>query len=196
MKLAAVILAAGQSRRFDGIKQLAVINRQPMIVHAIEQYRRAGVTDLFVVLGANAAVISAVIPGHVRVIHSSQWQQGMGHSIANAIQQLNSGYSHILIGLADQVGVTEQHIRQIIDAAQASKNNIIATNYGQHIGVPAMFAKADFTDLQNLRGDNGAKHIIQQNQHRLTSVHLTQAAFDIDTRADLQQWQRMQEEEL
>ena len=64
------MLAAGQSKRFNGIKQLADIQGQPMICHCLSHYRQGdkwinGITNGYVVLGSNAEIISQVLPNKV-----------------------------------------------------------------------------------------------------------------------------------
>ncbi|WP_416308021.1 nucleotidyltransferase family protein [Neptunicella sp. SCSIO 80796] len=196
MKVAIIVLAAGESRRFNGVKQLAMINGQPMICCVVRQFQQINGADLYVVLGANHQQIAEALPERIQTLYSRQWQRGIGQSIADAIKQLREGYTHILIGLADQVGIDDVHLANMLRAAEQYPDNIIATLYGQHMGVPAIFAIQDFTGLKQLRGDIGARQIIQQNQHRTTTIPFEQAAFDIDTRGDLQHWQRMQKEEL
>ena len=51
--------------------------------------------------------------------------------------------------------------------------------------MPAIFPRSVFADLVQLRGDLGARALIQRNPDRLVRVPMARAAIDIDTPEDL-----------
>ena len=90
MKTQLILLAAGQSQRFGGIKQLTDIYGQPMICHYLSHYRKGekwlkGITNGCEVLGANAALISQILLDEVNQYVVSSWLKGMGHTLAQSI---------------------------------------------------------------------------------------------------------------
>ena len=112
INVAALMLAAGQSKRFNGIKQLAKVNGQPMLLHTLTQLTEHGdltreLCEFNLVLGANAAHILPYVPDYVSPCIFPQWQQGMGATIAFGVQKANSESSHLLVTLADQVAITQ-----------------------------------------------------------------------------------------
>ncbi|GAB3032857.1 nucleotidyltransferase family protein [Bowmanella dokdonensis] len=188
MKLAVVLLAAGQSRRFGGIKQLASVGGQPMICHSLRAYEKLAADKVVLVLGANRDKIAPVLPDWVELLDVEDWRLGMGTSLARAVQSLDNGLTHVLVGLADQIAVGRQHIQSLIQASRQHPHSIIAAAYGQDVGVPAIFCRADFTALGQLQGDRGAKSLLRAQRHRLVPVPMPQAGFDIDTPEQLQAW--------
>jgi len=61
----------------------------------------------------------------------------------------------------------------------------VAARYGMTTGVPAVFPRSVFSDLGALRGDMGARALLQRNPDRVVRVPMASAAIDIDTPEDL-----------
>jgi molybdenum cofactor cytidylyltransferase len=53
------------------------------------------------------------------------------------------------------------------------------------VGVPAIFPRVCFSELAELRGDHGARLILERNNYRLVRVPMSNAAIDLDTPEDL-----------
>ena len=190
MKTELILLAAGQSKRFGGIKQLAAIHGQPMVCHCLSQYRQGekwldGIANGHVMLGANAAVIIDVLPTNINKHIVNTWQHGMGHTLAQSIRVIASDTTHLLLGLADQVSITQQMLMEMLARATTYPQNIIAAKYAGRVGVPCIFPRQYFSQLSQLSGDKGAKTLLRKYQEQVISVEMPQAAFDIDTPEDL-----------
>jgi molybdenum cofactor cytidylyltransferase len=192
MKTELILLAAGQSKRFGGVKQLADIQGQPMVCHCLSKYRDkdkwiSGVAHGYVALGANAALIAKVLPDGVDNIVVNSWRNGLGYTLAQSISALASDTTHVMIGLADQVTLTTKIISRLLDTSRLQPGHIIAAKYSGGIGVPAIFPKQYFSKLSQLTGDKGAKILLQQHYEQVSSIDIPEAAFDIDTAEDLNQ---------
>jgi molybdenum cofactor cytidylyltransferase len=190
MKTELIMLAAGQSKRFGGLKQLAQIKGQPMICHCLSQYRQgdnwlSGIANGHVILGSDAELISNILPTKVERYIADSWPLGMGHSLGQSIQLIASDTTHVLIVLADQVALTQQHILRILNESNCFPLHIVAAKYANRVGVPAMFPREYFSQLSQLRGDKGARTLLQQHLQRVISIDIPEAALDIDTLADL-----------
>jgi molybdenum cofactor cytidylyltransferase len=189
VKTELILLAAGQSKRFGGIKQLANIYGQPMVCHCLLQYRQGekwveGITKATVVLGSNAELISQVLPDYVNkyVVHS--WLNGMGHTLAQSIQNIASDTTHVLIGLADQIALTHQIISRLLDESNKYPQHIISAKYVGGLGAPVIFPKQYFYALSQLSGDKGAKILLQHHPQNIISLAIPEASLDIDTPED------------
>jgi molybdenum cofactor cytidylyltransferase len=192
VKTQLILLAAGQSQRFGGIKQLTDIYGQPMICHCLSHYRQGeqwleGITNGQVVLGANAELITQVLPDEVNQYVVSSWLKGMGHTLAQSILNIANDSSHVLIGLADQIALTQPMISRLLDAAKKHPTHIIAAMYRGGHGAPVIFPKKYFSELSQLTGDKGAKSLLLQHSQRIISIPIPEAEFDIDTPQDLDQ---------
>jgi molybdenum cofactor cytidylyltransferase len=190
LKTELLLLAAGQSKRFGGIKQLTDIHGQPMVLHCLSQYRQGekwmhGIANGHIVLGANAELITQVLPDNVNKYWVSSWVNGMGHVLSQAIQTITSDTSHVLVGLADQIALTQQIFSQLLNEAKKHPEHIIASQYNGGLGAPVIFPRQYFSQLSQLTGDKGAKALIQQHSKQVISFPMPEAACDIDTPEDL-----------
>ena len=193
INVAALMLAAGQSKRFNGIKQLAQVNGQPMLLHTLTQLTEHGdltreLSEFNLVLGANAAHILPHVPDYVSPCIFPQWQQGMGATIAFGVQKANSESSHLLVTLADQVAITREQVTTMLHHCAANPENIIAARYKGILGAPVIFPRTYFSLLSELDADTGARKILQQYSTSVVAIDLPNAQFDIDTQLELQQW--------
>lgn len=193
-RLAALILAAGESARFGGRKQLALIDGKPMIRHAIDTLNTTKVMETFVVLGAFADEIAPAIGPDAHIIHNENWATGMGSSIACAMSAIaengryGSRYDGVLIALCDQVKLTVGDYTKLI--AEFDQKHILATRHKNGLGVPAIFPSHMFKTLQTLSGASGAHEMLNGSNHNVIGIDLPNAALDIDTLDDLKTLQR------
>src|SRR4029078_13560888 len=75
--IAAVVLAAGEGRRFGGPKQLHVIDGITMLERVLMAGERSGIYPRLVVLGAHAERITADVPLHGAIaVVSPRWGDG------------------------------------------------------------------------------------------------------------------------
>lgn len=195
MKISAVMLAAGNSQRFNGIKQLVEINGAPMVAHSIASLTGNGAliphfNQFTVILGAHAEKIMPVLPGYVSASVCMQWQQGMGASLSFAIGLLTAEPSHLLVTLADQINITHQDIETMLRRCGAQQDKIIAAAYNQVIGAPVIFPRRYFPELMELQADVGAKKLLQQYSGEVVMVDMPAAMHDIDTRVELARCQQ------
>jgi molybdenum cofactor cytidylyltransferase len=190
LKIELILLAAGKSKRFGGIKQLTDINGQPMICHCLSQFRQSGqwidgITNGYVVLGSNAELIAQVLPTTINKHVASYWQQGMGQTLAESMQIIASDTTHVLIALADQVAINQPIIMSMLEESVSHPAHIVAAEYAGRVGAPAIFPRQYFSQLSQLTGDIGAKALLQEYPKQTISLVIPEAAFDIDIPEDL-----------
>lgn len=189
MKTELILLAAGQSKRFGGIKQLADIYGQPMVCHCLAQYRQGegwldGIAHGHVVLGSNAELICEVLPNNVHKLVVSSWYQGMGHTLSQSMQIIASDTTHVLIGLADQIAISQQMISRLLEQAKSNPKLIVAAKYVGRLGAPSIFPRHYFSRLGQLNGDKGARMLLKKHPQHTISVAMPEAVLDIDTPED------------
>ncbi|MDW7693544.1 nucleotidyltransferase family protein [Flammeovirgaceae bacterium SG7u.111] len=191
-KLSIVVLAAGQSSRMGKPKQLLPVNGQPMLRRVAKTALSADNTKVTVVLGANAEACTEVLASlPVQIVVNKNWENGMGSSInsglASALKQ-NPETDAVLLLLADQPFVTSKHINALQKLASTSKKSIIASSYSEIVGVPILLKKKYFSDLLKLNANKGAKLIVKANPDDIQSIPFPEAAKDIDTLEDFQNY--------
>ena len=186
-RLAVLIMAAGESRRFGSCKLLADIDGKPMLQHSIELAQSTDASLIRIVTGRwhqeiKQAQTSGVIDD-IDLIYNSDWQQGLGSSIATGVSQIASRCDEVLVLLADQVSVSSEDIERL--RLRDDKNQIVCASYSQTLGPPAIFPAQFFPELEKLSGDKGAKALLTELTVTDCQVDIPNAAFDIDFQSDL-----------
>ncbi|MDA0195082.1 MAG: nucleotidyltransferase family protein [Bacteroidetes bacterium] len=183
MKISALILAAGESKRMGKPKQLLSFNGKTLLSHAIDSIEPI-IVDIKVVLGANYNKISESINGRaVEIIRNNQWSNGMGSSLAKGIESLSKDSDGVLIMLCDQPLITKQHLKSLVD--HFLKHQItICSGYSGVSGVPAIFPKKLFPDLMKISEDKGAGILLTQINKIV--IDCPWATKDIDSMEDYQ----------
>lgn len=193
-----IILAAGRSSRFGGLKQLARLQGKTLLETVLNVADKVS-NHLVLVTGAYASKIKAELQQDlekkaVQVAYNPDWMVGMSTSINVGINSLDVSAPAALIILADQPFITADHLRLLIDSWQDGHQNIdnqepvyaVASYYQSAYAVPALFDKVAFQDLSKLQGDQGAKALLNLPQNRVLSVHPDFPTIDIDEPEQLQ----------
>ena len=140
--------------------------------------------DILVVLGANAQRIKKEVSESVKSVFNSEWESGMGTSIALGVQELERELNpeHILVLLVDQPLIDSTYLKEIMLNGQECPKNIIATSYQGRAGVPALFPKKYYKELKLLNKDYGAKNMMANYTHEIILIDSKGKAVDLDTR--------------
>lgn len=195
--IAAIVLAAGESKRFNSPKQLAMIGNKPLLVHSIEILKQSNLSAINIVLGANSQAIQRVIeqfdinsnaPVRLHTLIAEDWKQGMGASLAYGVKKLDRRVTHVFVGLADQVEISTKQCNLMIAKANEYPTKIVAAAYQGKLGAPAIFPSTYFPHLAQLSNDQGARAILQAHATNVIAVDLPEAAKDIDTESDLRDY--------
>jgi molybdenum cofactor cytidylyltransferase len=184
--LYAIVLAAGAATRFGSPKQLVRISGRPLLHNTVSRAVEIAGAATIVVLGAYAAELAPLL-SHTpaTVVVNRDWREGIGSSIRTAMARLPSTCGGVMIVLADQAAVTAQDLQRLVSAWKRQPEYVAAALYSGSTGVPAIFPRARFTELAELRGDLGARMLLQRNPDRVVRVPMDSAALDIDTPEDL-----------
>jgi len=199
--LKVILLAAGKSERFNGVKLLAKVSSKntsvTLIEHALTQLSTAlnsvniNAKNIHVATGRYHAEISATVAETYAFDFCKDADLGLGHTISQAVNNItrqNKNISHIMIALADQVALNANDYLALIKQSLALPTKLVCAKAGQEIMPPAIFPAAYFSELMALKGDKGAKPILYANKENLETVTIAHAERDIDTRQDLANW--------
>ncbi|MDO3627835.1 nucleotidyltransferase family protein [Mucilaginibacter sp. BT774] len=182
---AAIILAAGRSSRLGMPKQLLKYQNKNLFQHTIDVAKQSPAQPIIVVLGSNAdTILKEIDTSGIYVVKNDDWQSGLASTIRSgiqALQTLDSNIDSAILMVCDQPYVTPDLLNSLQDKQKKTGKRIIASQYGQTIGTPALFHKQFFSQLMNLKGDTGAKKIMMQNTDLLATISFPQGSIDIDT---------------
>lgn len=184
--LFAVVLAAGGSRRFGGIKQLLEFRGKSLLKRVIETANSTMDYRVKLVLGIKHNKLQREADGiDLEVVVNNDWENGIASSLRAGISSLPDHCKAALIILCDQPLIDEPHLRQIIDVWLRNNTKIVASSYADTLGVPAIFPREYFDSILKLKGDNGAKSIIEENREEVIAVPIPEAEIDINTQEDV-----------
>jgi len=182
----AVVLAAGSATRFGSSKQLAEVDCVTLVQRALNVANAACTNNVLLVVGHDRqAVTEACDPMPGFIIVNDHYSEGLSTSISQAVRSIRHQASAIIILLADQVLVTEEHVRALVDAWSGADDEIVATESNGRCGPPALFSRSCFDDLVALQGDAGGRELLSDERFRVKRIRFEPAAVDIDTPEDL-----------
>lgn len=185
---AIVLLAAGSSARLGKPKQLLKFNGKSLLQQTINSAGDTGINPLIVVVGANASLLSNEIETKkAHTVFNKHWQTGMASSINSGLNFLIEKYpltDGVIFMMCDQPFVSAGLLKNLIIVQKQTGKPIVCSSYQDVLGVPAIFHKNIFPELLKLKGDTGARKIIQQHPHELATVQFLKGNIDIDTAED------------
>lgn len=208
-KISLILLAAGQSRRFKGIKLMQPITAidhngeqvtQPLLLHGLNKLKALSnylqslniESQIIVVLGSHQEQLQDLLPNSTQVVINKNSHEGLSTSIKAAITasyQIDA--SDMLLTLGDHIGVSIDNYQQLIDLWVQTHLNV-CSYYQNQLAAPAIFNQRHFNDLNQLQGDQGAKPLLQKlaETEQLKTLTLANGIHDIDTEEDLSAWQQ------
>jgi molybdenum cofactor cytidylyltransferase len=193
-QVAAVILAAGEAKRFrrspDETKLVAQLEGKPIVRHVAEAALASRAHPVLLVTGhAHAQVLGALDGLILEPTHNRDPGAGLSASLKLAVRALPSTARGAVILLGDMPRIAPSLIDRLIDAFDAAPVEPVAVVplRGGRRGNPALIGRSLFAAVRMLEGDKGARDLIaaaRENILELTAGDLA-TEIDIDTREDL-----------
>lgn len=185
--MSGIVLGAGGSTRMGQPKLLLRLGRKSLLRRAVETAQSV-CERVIVVLGADADRLGAELEGlDVEAVHNPHHAEGLSSSLRCGVEAAGSVRA-VLITLADQPLVTAGDLRDLVAEYERSGAPIVAATYGDTVGVPAIFDRSLFGELAGLRGDAGARAVIEVHRSECRAVPVPAAATDVDAPED---WERL-----
>lgn len=186
-KVAALMLAAGYSRRFGADKRRATLADGRSLLAASLALPCSMLEEVWLVLRPDESITELGLPANIKLVQHPLTAQGMGHSLAAGAERLlaESRADAVAIFLADMPAIRRDSLETLF--AHASANAIVLPSYQGKRGHPVLFGRAFLPQLAALSGDAGAKPVLQQHPEAVRIVELNDPGVlqDIDTPADL-----------
>jgi molybdenum cofactor cytidylyltransferase len=187
IKIAALVLAAGQSRRSGASHKLrATFDGVPLLRRICGMVLDAGFSKAVVVLGFEEDSFASQLASlPIKTVINPRFAEGLSTSLQAGIQALDADADGALVMLADMPGLTAANIVKLADAFKRAGGTAIvrATDNGKR-GNPVILPRIVFPEIFKLRGDVGAKPIVEGFEGRVIDVEIGAAASqDVDTEA-------------
>jgi molybdenum cofactor cytidylyltransferase len=182
-----VILAAGSSTRLGQPKQLLIFEGSSLIKRVAKIALEVS-CKVIVVTGFQSKKVQAELSGlPLIVVQNDFFGEGIASSIRVGVGALIENFKSltgVIFLVCDQPYLSQNVLTELIQSAHETGKGIIASAYGETIGIPVLFHKSFFERLLNLKGDMGAKKLIQENLTDMATIDFREGDVDIDTIED------------
>ena len=182
-RVAAIVLAAGASRRMGTNKLLLPLDGEPLVRRACQRALAAGFDLLIVVLGHEAARVQAALAGlDCRFAFNADIGGPMSSSLHTGLECVPHAADAAVVMLADMVNVTEQMLRALVTAAESSAAPLITSRYGSTLAPPVLFRRVLFPELLATAGEGCGQAVVERHRAQALAVDAPLAALlDVDT---------------
>lgn len=184
--IVAVLLAAGAGTRFGGGKLMHPMHDGVAVaVHAARNLRAAGLSVIAVVRPGDVPLAQMLEHEGCRVTFCADAVHGMGHTLAHGIAQSPAARGWV-IALGDMPRVKPGTIRSVVEALAAGAKIAVPFYEGRR-GLPVGFSDEMGPALRALRGDKGAREVLERHRDAIERIVSDDPGvlLDIDTKADL-----------
>ncbi len=189
MKVTAIVLAAGASRRFGSPKLLARLAGRPVLERVLDAAAAAGLMDVVVVLGTDsAAVIDAVTWRTERIRVNPRPMDGLSSSLRIGLDVAaeDPTVDAVLVLLGDQPSVRPEVIAAVLAAAETSAQPIVRVRYADDDAPnPVLIRRVAWALAAGLSGDRGLGPMLTERADLVAEVGAPGSNPDIDTPEDL-----------
>jgi molybdenum cofactor cytidylyltransferase len=179
-----VVLAAGKSQRFGDDKRQVKNNQGQTLLDLTLESIPSHFKQRVLVLHPGDEAIATEYESGWEIIHAEFAEYGMGHSIAAAVTHI-SDCTGILIALADMPLVLPATYTLLADAGKPDR--IVVPFFEQRRGNPVMIGSDFFAQLADLKGDSGARQLMQQYPELVVRLDVNDPGIlrDVDIPAEL-----------
>ena len=187
MKIGALILAAGESKRMGEPKLLLPFGQKTIIETIIDTVIESKVDEILVVLGSSAEKIEEKIKDFpLRITVNPHYKQGMLSSIKWGFKEISDKIHAVLVCLGDQPSISTEVIDKVIDAYKQIGKGIVVPTYNKRRGHPVLIDIKYLEEVQNLSPDVGLRGVVYNHPEDTHEVEVDTPSIlrDIDNPDD------------
>lgn len=190
-RIAALVLAAGQSRRMGAQnKLLAELEGKPLFCRAVDAALASRCCQVMVVTGWQGDEVAAALGDRaVSRVHNSDFASGMASSLRCGLAALSADVDGVVILLADMPWLDGGHIDRLIAAFDLAAPAILVPEFNGQRGNPVVWPRSYFAEMRQIDGDVGARALLERHAEAVQRVDFDSDAIfvDVDTPAALAQ---------
>lgn len=190
MRTTAIVLAAGSATRFGSQKLLAPLHGRPLLRHVLDAVAAAGLPDVVVVLGADAAAVEAGVPwsGERRVVNPRP-QDGLSSSLRIGLDAAaeDPRTDAVVVALGDQPALRPEVLRAVVQAAEGTGLPIVRARYeADDAPNPVLVRRSAWALAAGLDGDRGLGPLLASRPDLVAEVPAPGRNPDVDTPGELE----------
>jgi molybdenum cofactor cytidylyltransferase len=182
--VAAILLAAGRSRRMGRCKQLLTLGDSTVINRCIGALVTGGAGEIVVVISEEGSDVAETVRcSPVRVVVNPEHEGDMASSVRAGRDALTAEASGVIVSLCDYPLVSAGTITGLIAEHEASPGSIIIPCHHERRGHPLLFPR---TVLNELADDQILRDLVRRIPDRIRCLGVDDAGvlIDMDTPED------------
>lgn len=189
--IAAVVLAAGRSRRMAPHNKLLVTDRsgKTMIARVVDNVLSSNARPILVVTGHQAEQVEHVLGGRpVRYVHAPDYAEGLAASLKAGIAAVPADCAAALVCLGDMPLVNGRMIDRLLSTYDPQEGRLIVLpTYRGKQGNPMVWDRRFFPEILGIAGDSGARFLVGRHAESVAEVEMADDAVlrDFDTTESL-----------
>lgn len=159
-RVAAVILAAGESRRYGGPKLLAPLGGRLLLQHVLDAANRSTLGDVVLVVGHSAdEVLAAVRLDRARAVRNESYAEGQSTSLRAGLRAVGEADAAVVL-LGDQPRVTAALLDALVERQRTSGAAAVVSSWRGRRSPPTLLHRDLWPALAALSGDAGAREVL------------------------------------
>ncbi|HHY36360.1 MAG TPA: putative selenium-dependent hydroxylase accessory protein YqeC, partial [Firmicutes bacterium] len=161
--LAAVVLAAGASRRLGGRNKLLLPWQGKTVIRQVVENTLAAVPEVIVVTGYQAERVEEALRGlPVKIIRNPNYTGGQAASLQRGLEAVDPASRGAMFVLGDQPLVPPALLKTLALAFIIEEPLALYPRYRGQRGNPVLFARPTFPALAQTTGDRGGRQLLER----------------------------------
>ena len=188
---AGIILAAGSSTRYGQPKQLLRLKDKYLIEWVLDAALNSRLSKIVLVLGHAHQKIRQALGKKLQhpklyITINPQYKQGQSYSLRTGLSTVRDDFAAAIFLLGDQPLVNSATINTLLQKFWSTEKDICFPTYQDERKTPTVFGRRFYRHLMNIKGDRGAREIIDANPDQVLKVEMHDPLFflDVDTEQD------------
>ncbi len=164
-------------------KLLEPVGDRPMLAHVVDAVQRSRADLAIVVVGYEGERVSRLLRGRsVDIVTNPDYARGLSASLACGVGALPASCDAVIVCLGDMPRIRAAHLNRLIRAFEDGCEICVPVHAGRR-GNPVLWARRFFAELGGIRGDTGARALLERHARRVCEVPMADDAvlFDVDT---------------
>jgi molybdenum cofactor cytidylyltransferase len=169
--IAAILLAAGRSRRMGRPKLVLPFGDRCVIGRIVDELARSDVEEIFVVTGPDRHLVERALEGsRVRWVTNPSPESEMLDSARCGVRALPDHATCAMVVLGDQPGVTAELINRLIAAHRQTGRSLVLPVHNGHRGHPLLIGTCHREEILTRHDNVGLRGLLQQHAGEILEV--------------------------
>lgn len=159
-RVAAVVLAAGEGKRFGGRKLLALMDGKPLVQHVIDAANASSLSPVLLVTGFEGDhLLDALALGRAVAVANPDYRSGQASSLIAGVRALDAADAAVVL-LGDQPRVTAALLEALVARQRETGSAAVVSSWNGRRMPPTLLHRDLWPAVLALSGDVGAREVL------------------------------------